>query len=61
MLIELCIPAAFLIPPIYNLPNYVTVINFNLTLNSMFDSDFELFEVSILIKYLFGPYPTSLI
>ncbi len=25
----------------------------------MFDSEFELFEVSILIEYLFGPYQTS--
>jgi len=40
----------------------VTAINFNLTSNSMsemFDSEFKLFEVSILIKYLFGPYWTS--
>jgi hypothetical protein len=38
---------------------YHTEINFNSTSNSMFDSEFELFEVSILIEYLFGPYQTS--
>jgi len=35
------------------------MINFNLTSNLMFNSEFELFKVSILIKYLFGPYRTS--
>jgi hypothetical protein len=35
------------------------MINFNLTSNLMFDSEFELFEVSIFFNYLFGPYRTS--
>ena len=37
----------------------VTAINFNSTSNSMIDAEFEFFEVSILIEYLFVPYRSS--
>ncbi len=37
----------------------VTAKNFNSTSNLMFNSEFESFEVSILIEYLIGPYRTS--